>query len=129
MPFNQTKIVCTIGPATESEAMMRKLINAGMDVMRLNFSHSNYEEHEARLDTLIKLNKELGTHVAGLLDTKGPEIRTHGFKGGKARITVGSKVDVYMDEIEGDETKFSVSYPDLFKDEKSVERLWWMTDI
>ncbi len=116
MPFNQTKIVCTIGPATESEDMMRNLIKAGMDVMRLNFSHSNYEEHELRLDTLIKLNKEMNTHVAGLLDTKGPEIRTHGFKDGKARITVGSKVDVYMEEIEGDETRFSVSYPDLYKD-------------
>ncbi|MFW5894316.1 MAG: pyruvate kinase [Bacillota bacterium] len=116
MPFNQTKIVCTIGPATESKKMMRKLVENGMNTMRLNFSHSNYEEHEARLNTLIELNAELDTNVASLLDTKGPEIRTHGFKGGKARITIGSRVDVYMDEIEGDETKFSVSYPDLYKD-------------
>ena len=87
-----------------------------MDVMRLNFSHSNYDEHRLRLNTLIELNDELNTNVASLLDTKGPEIRTHGLKGGKARITVGSKIDVHMDEIEGDETCFSVSYPDLYKD-------------
>lgn len=116
MPFNQTKIVCTIGPASESKDMMRKLIQSGMDVMRLNFSHSNYEEHEERLNTLIDLNEELNVNVASLLDTKGPEIRTHGFKGGKAHITVGSEVEVHMDEIEGDASRFSVTYPDLYKD-------------
>ncbi len=116
IPFNQTKIVCTIGPATESKAMMRKLILAGMDVMRLNFSHSNYEEHKKRLDTMLELNDELNCNVASLLDTKGPEIRTHKFKGGSAHIKVGTEITIYMDEIEGDETKFSVTYPQLYDD-------------
>jgi len=116
IPFNQTKIVCTIGPATETKDMIRKLIYAGMDVVRLNFSHSHYAEHKARLDTLRELNEELNTNVASLLDTKGPEIRTHKFKEGYAKITVGSEVVIHMDEIEGDSTKFSVTYPDLFKD-------------
>ncbi len=116
IPFNQTKIVCTIGPATESKDMMRKLIVAGMDVVRLNFSHSNYAEHKKRLDTLKSLNKELGTNVASLLDTKGPEIRTHDFEGGKATITVGSEVEIHMEEVLGTSDKFSVNYPELYKD-------------
>jgi pyruvate kinase len=116
IPFNQTKIVCTIGPATESEEMMEKLVLAGMDVMRLNFSHSFYEEHKERLDTLKHLNEKLNTNVASLLDTKGPEIRTHKFEGGKTTITFGSTVDIYMDEILGNHEKFSVNYPKLYED-------------
>ena len=74
--FNQTKIICTIGPVSNDIDVMRDLINAGMDVMRMNFSHETQEKHLERLNTLHALNKELGTYVAGLLDTKGPEIRT-----------------------------------------------------
>lgn len=116
IPFNQTKIVCTIGPATQSKEMMRNLVLAGMDTMRLNFSHSTYDEHKDRLDTLNELNEELGTNVAALLDTKGPEIRTHLFKDGYATITIGSTVKIFMDEILGDNTQFSVTYKDLYKD-------------
>ncbi len=116
IPFNQTKIVCTIGPATESKPMMRKLFLAGMDVIRLNFSHSNYAEHEKRLNTMKELNQELNTYVAALLDTRGPEIRTHCFEGGQTTIVFGSKVNIYMEEILGDSTKFSVNYPNLYKD-------------
>ena len=116
IPFNQTKIVCTIGPATESKEMMRKLVLAGMDVMRLNFSHSFYEEHAERLKTLNELNEELNTNVASLLDTKGPEVRTHTFEGGSAHISVGSEVRIFMEEMVGDATKFSVTYPDLYRD-------------
>ncbi len=116
IPFNQTKIVCTIGPATETKDMMRKLMMAGMDVMRLNFSHSFHEEHLERLNTLKELNDELNTNVAALLDTQGPEIRTHKFTGGSATIIFGSKVVIHMDEIMGTEKAFSVNYPDLYKD-------------
>ena len=80
IPFNQTKIICTIGPISDSKDEMRKLILAGMDVMRMNFSHGDHEQHLGRLETLKSLNKELGTYVASLLDTKGPEIRTHLFQ-------------------------------------------------
>ncbi len=116
IPFSQTKIVCTIGPVSESKETMRELIMAGMNVMRLNFSHSYYEEHKERLNTLRTLNEELGSNVGSLLDTKGPEIRTHHFKDGKANIKVGQSVDIHMDEILGDDTKFSVTYPYLYQD-------------
>ena len=116
IPFNQTKIICTIGPISESEEAMRKLINAGMDVMRMNFSHSTHSDHLERLITLKTLNKELNSYVASLLDTRGPEVRTHFFKNGKALIQKGSTVSIFMDEILGDETMFSVTYKDLYKD-------------
>ncbi len=115
-PFTQTKIICTIGPASDSYEMMRKLAEAGMDVMRMNFSHSTHEEHEKRLETLNKVNNDLNLHVASLLDTRGPEIRTHSFSGGKATIKQGTEITIYMHEIEGDATKFSVTYPKLYQD-------------
>ncbi len=116
IPFNQTKIVCTIGPATESKKMMKKLVLAGMDVMRMNFSHSSYDDHLQRLNTLKELNEELGTHVASLLDTKGPEIRTHGFEGGKATVKRGDAITIHMNQILGNHERFSVTYPELYKD-------------
>ena len=104
--FNQTKIVCTVGPAIEAPAKMEKIIEAGMDVMRFNFSHSTHAEHEKRLNTLRSLNEKLSTHVAALVDTKGPEIRTHTFKDGEASFKVGQKVYIHMDEIIGDSERF-----------------------
>lgn len=116
IPFNQTKIICTIGPASDSYEVMKALVEAGMDVMRMNFSHGNHADHLVRMNTLDKVNQELGTHIASLLDTKGPEIRTHLFKEGKAVVNEGDKVEVHMKEIEGDNTKFSVNYPNLYND-------------
>ena len=116
IPFNQTKIICTIGPATESYDMIKELVNAGMDVMRMNFSHENQEGHLERMKTLDQVNKDLDTHIATLLDTKGPEIRTHKFKNGKVEIKEGSKVTVHMEEILGDETSFSINYDQLYND-------------
>lgn len=115
-PFNQTKIICTIGPVSESYEVMKELALAGMDVMRMNFSHGVHEEHEQRLVTLDKVNKDLDLHVASLLDTKGPEIRTHLFKDGIATIEEDSTVTVHMDEIEGTSTAFSINYPKLYED-------------
>jgi len=116
IPFNQTKIICTIGPATESYEMMKKLVEAGMDAMRMNFSHSNHDEHLKRLKILNQVNKDLNTHVAALLDTKGPEIRTHKFKNGKVEIKEGTKVTIHMKEVLGDETSFSINYGELYND-------------
>ena len=118
IPFNQTKIICTIGPASDSFEVMRDLVNAGMDVMRMNFSHGNHGDHLLRMQTLDKVNQELNTHVASLLDTKGPEIRTHLFKEGKAVVKEGDKVVVHCEEVEGDSKHFSVNYPNLYKDMK-----------
>jgi len=114
--FNQTKIVCTVGPAIEEKKRMQQIIESGMDVMRFNFSHSTHAEHLIRLNTLRELNQELGTHVAALVDTKGPEIRTHTFEGGEAAFKVGQKVIIHMDEIVGNSERFSVTYPALIED-------------
>ena len=74
--MKKTKIVCTIGPASQDKEVLTSLIKAGMNVMRLNFSHGDHEEHLAKVKTLREINAELGTNVAFMLDTKGPEIRT-----------------------------------------------------
>lgn len=116
IPFSQTKIICTIGPASNTFEVMKKLVEAGMDVMRLNFSHENHENHLKRIVTIGEVNAALGTHVATLLDTKGPEIRTHSFKNGKVTVEDGAKVLIHMEEIEGDENNFSVTYENLYKD-------------
>lgn len=118
IPFNQTKIICTIGPVSDNKEVMKNLVLAGMDVMRLNFSHGDHEQHLGRIKMLQEINKELGTNIATLLDTKGPEIRTHSFKDGKVTITDGTEVKIYMEEIEGDETKFSTTYSNLYNDLK-----------
>lgn len=122
-PFNQTKIICTIGPVSESYEVMKKLAMAGMDVMRMNFSHGVHADHEERLNTLHKVNKELDLHVASLLDTKGPEIRTHLFKDGVATIEEGATVTVHMNEIEGTNEAFSINYPKLYEDIKVGETI------
>ena len=81
--MKKTKIVCTIGPKTESVETLKELLNRGMNVMRLNFSHGDYEEHGARIENLRKAIAETGKRAALLLDTKGPEIRTIKLEGGK----------------------------------------------
>lgn len=116
IPFNQTKIICTIGPGSNNLETMKGLVNAGMDVMRMNFSHGSYDQHKKELVLLKEINKDLNTHVAALLDTKGPEIRTHLFKDGQALIKEGSRVKLRMDEVLGTNKEFSVNYPDLARD-------------
>ncbi|KKI57613.1 pyruvate kinase [Staphylococcus pasteuri] len=114
--MRKTKIVCTIGPASESEEMIEKLINAGMNVARLNFSHGSHEEHKGRIDTIRKVAKRLNKTVAILLDTKGPEIRTHNMKDGVIELEKGKEVIVSMSEVEGTPEKFSVTYDNLIND-------------
>ena len=94
--MRKTKIVCTIGPASESEEMLEKLMNAGMNVARLNFSHGSHEEHKARIDSIRKVSKKLGKTIGILLDTKGPEIRTHDMKDG---LIVLEKVKSYCEYV------------------------------
>ncbi|AVQ32939.1 pyruvate kinase [Staphylococcus muscae] len=114
--MKKTKIVCTIGPASESEEMLQKLMTAGMNVARLNFSHGSHEEHAARIATIRKVAKKLNKNIGILLDTKGPEIRTHNMKNGLIMLQKGSDVTVSMEEVEGTEEKFSVTYPQLIDD-------------
>jgi pyruvate kinase len=80
--MRRTKIVCTLGPATKSDDVLRKLIENGMNVARQNFSHGTHESHKATHDQILRIAKEMGKPVATLLDTKGPEIRLKKFAGG-----------------------------------------------
>ena len=114
--MRKTKIVCTIGPASESEEMLEKLIKAGMNVARLNFSHGDHAEHKARIDRIREVSQKLGKTVAILLDTKGPEIRTHNMKDGAIELEKGTEVIVSMTEVEGTPEKFSVTYDNLIND-------------
>lgn len=111
-----TKIVCTIGPASDSKETLIKLIKAGMSCMRINFSHGDYPEHQKKIDLLREIEKEENICVPIMLDTKGPEIRTHEFKDGKATIKDKSIVRICMHEVLGDETKFSVTFDKLYDD-------------
>ena len=114
--MKKTKIVCTIGPASESEEMLEKLMTAGMNVARLNFSHGSHEEHAARIATIRKVATKLNKNIGILLDTKGPEIRTHDMQNGMIMLQKGADVTVSMHEVEGTEEKFSVTYPQLIDD-------------
>jgi pyruvate kinase len=108
--MKKTKIVCTIGPASGTPETIRKLLQAGMDVARLNFSHGSHEEHAARLATLRHVAKELDKTLAIILDTKGPEIRIGILKGGRVNLQDGARVTLTTEEIEGDENRISVTY-------------------
>jgi len=114
--FKNTKMVCTIGPKSESKEMMGKLVDAGMNVVRCNFSHGDHAEQGARFNTIREINAEKGTHVAILLDTRGPEIRTHLFENGAVELKAGQTVAVAMTEVLGTTERFSVNYAGLIND-------------
>ncbi|MFF2878794.1 pyruvate kinase [Gottfriedia sp. NPDC057991] len=114
--MRKTKIVCTIGPASESVEKLVELINAGMNVARLNFSHGSHEEHAARIISIREASKKTGRTVAILLDTKGPEIRTLDFEGGQAELKTGNEVIITTEPVVGTAEKFAVSYEGLIDD-------------
>ncbi|MDN6161895.1 MAG: pyruvate kinase [Atopostipes sp.] len=114
--MKKTKIVCTIGPASESEETLEGLINAGMNVARLNFSHGDFEEHSVRIKRIREISEKLGQPVGIMLDTKGPEIRTHKMEDPVINLTKGSTIRISMEEVLGNKEKFSVSYPGLIND-------------
>ncbi|MTL83892.1 pyruvate kinase, partial [Turicibacter sanguinis] len=110
------KMICTIGPKSEPKEMLSKLVDAGMNCIRCNFSHGDHAEQKNRMDLIREINKEKGTHVAILLDTKGPEIRTHLFENGGVELVAGQTVRVAMNEVLGTAEKFSITYPGLISD-------------
>ncbi|QXE00687.1 pyruvate kinase [Terribacillus sp. DMT04] len=114
--MRKTKIVCTIGPASESVETLVQLIESGMNVARLNFSHGDYEEHGARIKNIREAARRAGRTVGLLLDTKGPEIRTGILQDGEANIEKGDEIFVSMNEMEGTKERFSVTYPGLIND-------------
>lgn len=114
--MKKTKIVATIGPASESEEMLKKLFLNGLNVCRLNFSHGSHDEHKARIDTIKKVREELGLPIAIMLDTKGPEIRLGNFKDGTIELEQGSTFTLTNRDILGDETIVNMSYEGLPND-------------
>ncbi len=117
--MRKTKIICTLGPSTDDENVLRELIDNGMNVARFNFSHGSHEEHLERLNVLKRIREEMNEPVAALLDTKGPEIRVKSFKDKKVTLNKDSEFILTTDEVEGDESKVSITYKDLPKDLKA----------
>ena len=114
--MRKTKIVCTIGPASESPEMIEKLCLAGMNVARLNFSHGTHEEHKKRIDTIREVSERLHIPIAILLDTKGPEFRIKTFKEGKIHLNEGDEFTFTSGDIEGDQSRVSVNFSGLSND-------------
>lgn len=114
--MRKTKIICTIGPASESEERLKELIEAGMNVARFNFSHGSHEEHKRKFDRVMKVSTELGIPVAALLDTKGPEIRLKSIEDGRTELVSGQKFILTTEEIEGNNEKVSITYKNLKAD-------------
>lgn len=114
--MRKTKIVCTLGPATDNEDILRNMMAEGMDVARCNFSHGTHKDHKKRMDAVKKLRKELGKPVAILLDTKGPEVRVKNFKDGKVTLEEGQLFTLTSEEVEGTKDIVSVTYDRLYED-------------
>ena len=114
--MRKTKIICTLGPSTDKDGVLRELIANGMNVARFNFSHGSHEEHKGRLDNLKAIRAELGKPVAALLDTKGPEIRLKEFKNGVEMLEAGQTFTLTTREVEGTKEICSITYKDLPQD-------------
>ncbi len=112
----KTKIICTIGPASESEEKLRELMLAGMNVARFNFSHGTHEEHKAKFDRVLKVSSELGLQVATMLDTKGPEIRLKDIEGGRTELAAGQKFILTTQELPGNSERVTITYKNLKND-------------
>ena len=118
--LRKTNIIGTIGPASESEEMFTKLVEAGLNVARINFSHGGYEENAEKIATIKRVRERLNKPVALLLDTKGPEIRTGKLESGDEKVTIeeGQEFTFIHDDIVGNNTKTTITYKDLYKDVK-----------
>ena len=114
--MRKTKVICTIGPASENEEVLTKMMEAGMNVARLNFSHGSHEEHQKKIDLIKHVRAKMNLPIAIMLDTKGPEYRIRTFKDGKITLSEGDTFTFTTEEIEGDETKVAVNYKNLAKD-------------
>ena len=120
--MRKTKIICTLGPSTENESIMRELMIQGMDVARINMSHGTYEEHSKKMDMVRRLRAELGLPVAILLDTKGPEIRTGNFSE-KVELAAGQKYTLTTNEVDGTNEHCSITFAGLPGDVKEGTRI------
>lgn len=114
--MRKTKIICTIGPASESEEKLRELMQVGMNVARFNFSHGTHEEHKKKFDRVVKVSNELGLPVATMLDTKGPEIRLKNIEGGRTELVAGQQFILTTEELLGNNERVSITYKNLKND-------------
>lgn len=121
--MRKTKIICTIGPASENEETLIKMCEAGMNVARLNFSHGSHEEHQSKIDLVKKVREQLDLPIAILLDTKGPEFRIGTFTNGKISVAEGDTFTFTTEDIIGDDKRVSVSYKDLPKELVQGDRI------
>ena len=121
--MRKTKIICTIGPASDNEETLKKLMLAGMNAARINFSHGSFEEQEEKIKRIKKVAKELGLCIPLILDTKGPEVRIGKFEDGEIFLKPGDKFCLTSEEILGTQYEFSVSYKDLYKELKHGDRM------
>ena len=114
--MKKTKIICTIGPASENKAVFSEMADAGMNVVRLNFSHGTHEDHAKKIKMIKEVREEKKLPLPILLDTKGPEFRIKNFKDGKIRLNKGDEFTFTTEEIEGDNSRVSVSYAGICED-------------
>ena len=121
--MRKTKIICTIGPASENKETLTQMVKAGMNVARLNFSHGTYPEHQKKIDLIKEVRSELGVPLGIMLDTKGPEYRIRTFRNGKITVREGDTFTFTTDEVEGDETRVSVNYKGLVNDLSIGDRI------
>ena len=119
----RTKIVCTLGPASESEEVLRELIKNGLNVCRMNFSHGSHEEHKVKMDLVKKVREDLGEPIAILLDTKGPEIRTGKFDSPQVLLEEGQTFTITMKDVMGNKDMCTVSYKGLAADVTSGDTI------
>ncbi len=117
--IRKTKIICTLGPSTDDEKILREIMLKGMNGARFNFSHATHEDAKKKMEMVIRLREELGLPVATILDTKGPEIRVKAFKEGKVTLEAGDGFILTTREVEGDKNQVSITYADLPNDLKT----------
>ena len=121
--MKKTKIVATIGPASSSKEVLREMIESGLNVCRLNFSHGNYEDHLSAIKQIRELNAEMGMNVSILADLQGPKIRTNEMENNGVLLEVGKEIKILVEKIVGNSERFSINYVKLPQDVKSGEKI------
>lgn len=116
--MKKTKIIATVGPASDNKETIKNMILSGMDVVRVNMSHSTHEFLKHIVDMIAELNRELKTNVSVMVDTNGPSVQLGHFDGGHAYLTEGDKIRIYVEPVIGNSTRFSVSYPNFLEEVK-----------
>src|SRR5690554_4653507 len=117
--MRKTKIVGTIGPVSDSKEVIAKLVEAGLDVARLNLSHGDYNEHSKKIELIREVEDDTGKTIGIMLDTRGPEVRTGHLKDGEILLKTGDEIILTTEEVEGDNNRITVSYKDLTRDVKT----------